>query len=78
MRKRYALALLVLSGMGGHGGHGHGHGGGGGLPPGLDRPVYGSHAFPNRPYQEQSVFATLLGLGRTSSATREVEQKHQR
>jgi hypothetical protein len=31
-----------------------------GLPPGQSAPVYGTHAFPNQPYQDKTVFSQLF------------------
>jgi hypothetical protein len=32
-----------------------------GLPPGVNSPAYGTHAFPNTPYENGTVFSKLFG-----------------
>jgi hypothetical protein len=39
-----------------------------GLPAGSQPPVYGSHAFPNQPYQTGTIFSEIFGRSKSSKA----------
>jgi hypothetical protein len=42
-----------------------------GLPAGSVPPAYGSHAFPNQPYQTRTVFSEIFGHSKSSQAAAE-------